>query len=279
LAVAGFVAVAGLALALLALAGVAFAGDWAVFAGLALGEADLVVAVLVGVARDEVDLVAVLAAAVFAGVALVPVDFVVAVVRVAVSLPAAVVRDEADLAVVCALAVVGRVVVDCAAPAGVAADRDGVGWAADRDGVGWVPVDRRVATVGSALVERAVVVRDDVFLEGAVRVLADRAAADRVEVGVAARPAVPPADVVADRERAAADRDALALDPAVAAFFAEVRREVVVSRTPESEALVLRAGMLAVVCFRVREVAAATRSPSRFRAGLSLLAASRSPAA
>jgi hypothetical protein len=201
---------------------------------------------------------ALFAGVLFAGVDLVPVDFVVVSLgSVAVSL-AAVVRADVDLAAVADLAADAERAVVAAVVDRVAVARLFVGVLVEREVAGWPLADSPVDRV---VVDLAVVVRLGVALVVPLRVEALR---EVVELA-ADRPAELPADLAADRElaaRAAADRDeALALDPAVAAFFAEVRRDVVDSRTPESEPLVLRAGMLAVVSFRVREVAAATRSP------------------
>lgn len=282
-------ALAGAALAGVALVGVALAG--AALAGADLGaagavlvgvvpvraEVGLLAAVLVGVARAEVDLVApapvfvvgagvppftepvrvpvepveVVLVAVFAGAVLAGVDLVL-VDLVAVSLAAAVgpfstvaARDEAGLATVADLVAVPR-----------------------------APEPERVvaggAMPGSTVPDRVVVDRDVVVREGAVRVLVDRDVEARESDVAVERPAVVSADLAVDRvpaarapaervpaARAVADREALALEPAalaVAAFFTEVRREVVDSRTPESDPPVLRAGMLAAACFRAGAV-------------------------
>src|SRR5207244_3398272 len=92
-----------------------------------------------------------------------------------------------------------------------------------------------------AAVSRAGVSRADVPLADVSRTEVERVVVDRPEAADLAARAEPARELA---------------DSAVAAFFAEVRREVVDSRTPESDGLESRAGMLAVVCFRVLEVAA-----------------------
>ena len=82
----------------------------------------------------------------------------------------------------------------------------------------------------------------------------------------AGRPSVGVVDLTAGRGSPgspAPDRE----PPAVAPFLAAVRRDVVDSRTPESDPVELRAGTLALTCFRALELAAATRSLPAFGAG------------